>query len=78
MRDVVADNPNTFEIHKVEHLKDKPENPNKSSVENTSAIIMRLECQDQQDKDDWVRAINSQVKNWRTKDEKQRLQFWIL
>ena len=78
MRDVVADNPNTFEIHKVEHLKDKPENLNKSGGENTSAIIMRLECEDQHQKDEWVRAINSQVKNWRSKDERQRLKVWII
>ena len=81
MRDVVADNPNTFEIHKLEHLKDTQErkmNHEKTENVNTNTIIMRLECESEEEKDDWVKAINREVKTLRSKVDRKRIQFWII
>ena len=60
IRDVIADDENTFEIHKLEHLKERTEN------ETKGGIIMRVECESEDKKNEWVRAINSEVKQLRS------------
>ena len=60
VRDVVADNENTFEVHKLEHLKDHSTNT------IAGGIVMRLECESENKKNEWVKAINSEVKHLRS------------
>ena len=60
IRDVVEDEPKMFEVHKIEPLKaDMVLGVTKSSV------ILRLECDSAYTKDDWVKAINTEVKQLR-------------
>ena len=75
VRDVIADNPNTFEIHKLEHLKVSRGEP---KSDHKSGIIMRLECESQDKKDEWVKAINSEVKQLSSTSNHIGNQFWIL
>ena len=62
VRDVIADNTKTFEIQKLENfalgMRD-------CKNETRGSVIMRLECQSEDEKDDWVRAINMEVKQLR-------------
>ena len=56
----MEDEPKMFEVHKIEPLKaDMILGVTKSSV------ILRLECDSACTKDDWVRAINAEVKQLR-------------
>ena len=69
IRDVIADDETTFEVHKLEHIKDI----NRDAVKNeaqagdnkVSGIVMRLQCDSEENKNDWVKAINSEVKQLR-------------
>ena len=54
---------NTFEVHKLEHIKVLI---GESKSENRSGIIMRLECDTEDTKDGWVKAINNEVKQLRS------------
>jgi len=56
IRDVIAEDDLTFEVHKLEHIKDK------TSSEKSSGLMMRLQCQDEEEKNHWVRSINTEVK----------------
>ena len=71
VRDVIADDENTFEIHKLEHLKDH------SSNATAGGIVMRLECKSEERKNEWVKAINSEVKHLRSMTRSISNQFWI-
>ena len=51
--------PNIFEIHKLEQLKDTRE---MTKSDDRNGLIMRLECDSEKEKDEWVKAINSEVK----------------
>jgi len=75
VRDVIADDVNTFEIHKLEHLKSAAD---LSKSDTKSGIIMRLECESEVEKDKWVKAINSEVKQLRTTAKKISNQYLIL
>jgi hypothetical protein len=72
IRDVVADDENIFEVHKLEHLKAE------SSGANKSGIVMRLECESEDAKNEWVKAINSEVKHLRSTLKYISNQLWIL
>ena len=56
VRDVIAEDDLTFEVHKLEHIKDK------HSSEKSSGLMMRLQCLNEEEKNHWVRSINSEVK----------------
>ena len=60
VRDVIAANENTFEVHKLEHVEDK------TRSDTNSGIVMRLECESEDKKNEWVKAINSEVKQLRS------------
>ena len=72
VRDVIADDKNTFEVHKLEHVKDK------SSKKTAGGIVMRLECESENRKNEWVKAINSEVKLLRSTAKCISSQFWIV
>ena len=72
VRDVVADDENTFEVHKLEHLKAD------SSDDTKGGIVMRLECESEDVKNEWVKAINSEVKHLRSTVKSIANQFWII
>jgi len=67
IRDVIAEDDTTFEVHKLEHIKDmgKDANNKNDTSDKMSGIIMRLQCDSEQGKNDWVKAINSEVKQLR-------------
>ena len=60
VRDNVADGENLFEVHKLEHLKAE------SSDDSKGGIVMRLECESEDYKNEWVKAINREVKHLRS------------
>ena len=72
VRDVIADDENTFEVHKLEHLKEKSKNDTKGG------IVMRLECESEDKKNEWVKAINVEVKHLRSMARSISNQFWIV
>jgi len=72
VRDVIADDETTFEVHKLEHIKDpagkETAGPGRgeAGAERTSGIVMRLQCESEETKNAWVKAINSEVKQLRS------------
>ena len=68
----MASNENTFEVHKVEHVKVAGQRDSKAG------IIMRLECESEEEKNDWVKAINVEVKHLRSSVKTMANQFWII
>ena len=72
IRDVVANDENTFEVHKLEHLKAE------STDDTKGGIVMRLECESEDVKNEWVKAINSEVKHLRSTVKSISNQFWII
>jgi len=69
IRDVIADDETTFEVHKLEHIKDISRDAAKNEAQagdnKVSGIVMRLQCDSEENKNDWVKAINSEVKQLR-------------
>jgi hypothetical protein len=72
VRDVVADDENTFEVHKLEHLKAE------SSDDTKGGIVMRIVCESEDFKNEWVKAINSEVKLLRSTAKSISNQFRII
>ena len=72
IRDVVASDKNTFEVHKLEHVKVPGRKDSKAG------IIMRLECESEEEKNDWVKAINVEVKQLRSSVKSMANQYWII
>ena len=70
VRDVVAEDEVTFEIHKLEQLKGRSSNNTKGG------ILMRLECESEENKNEWVKAINSEVKHLRSIANNISDQLW--
>ena len=68
IRDVIADDETTFEVHKLEHIKDINRDAVKNEAQagdNNAGTVMRLQCDSEENKNDWVKAINSEVKQLR-------------
>jgi len=83
IRDTIADNLNTFEVHKLENIKVGisvmgQQTPSVHKKDTKSGVIMRLECESENVKDDWVRAINSEVKQLRNMARSLSSQFTLL
>jgi len=66
VRDTTGENLNTFEIHKLEELKAGASLFGEGENNSKSAVIMRIECKSEKDKDNWVKNINKEVKQLRT------------
>lgn len=70
VRDVIADDESTFEVHKLEHIKDMGKHAaaaNKTdSGDKVNGLLMRLQCESEDEKNDWVKSINNEVKQLRT------------
>ena len=68
VRDVIADNESTFEVHKLEHIKDMGKHgANRTdSGDKLNGLLMRLQCESEDEKNDWVKSINNEVKQLRT------------
>ena len=64
---MIADDETTFEVHKLEHIKDigAAKNDTQTGDNRVSGIVMRLQCDSEENKNDWVKAINSEVKQLR-------------
>jgi len=74
IRDVIAEDDSTFEVHKLEHIKDKTA----SQREKASGLMMRLQCQDEEEKNHWVRNINTEVKLLRNTTKNIASQMFML
>jgi len=66
VRDVVADDEATFEVHKLEHIKDKDTSQKNDNSDKINGIVMRLQCESEESKNTWVRTINNEVKQLRS------------
>ena len=81
VRDTIGDDLNTFEVHRLEHVKvgisvmGEPKTSDGKS-DSKSVVIMRLECQSEDEKNEWVRAINSEVKLLRAMAKTLASQFY--
>jgi len=83
IRDTIADNLNTFEVHKLENIKVGisvmgQQTPIENKKDTKSGVVMRLECESEKVKDDWVRAINTEVKQLRNMARSLSSQFTLL
>eukprot|EP00092_Neocalanus_flemingeri_P006754 GFUD01007296.1.p1 GENE.GFUD01007296.1~~GFUD01007296.1.p1 ORF type:complete len:191 (+),score=49.79 GFUD01007296.1:70-573(+) len=83
IRDTVADDLNTFEVHKLENIKigitvNGQSNPTDNKSDTKNGVIMRIECESEDEKDDWVKAINSEVKQLRSMAQTLSSQFVLL
>ena len=72
-----------FEVHKLENIKVGisvmgQQTPSVHKKDTKSGVIMRLECESENVKDDWVRAINSEVKQLRNMARSLSSQFTLL
>ena len=54
MRDVIEDEEAGFDVHKIESL-----------IQPGVVVVMRLKCESEEDKNDWVRAVNIEVRKVR-------------
>merc|ERR1711953_226110 len=72
IRDVIADDDTTFEVHKLEHIKDK------KSSEVGNGLMLRLQCENEEDTNHWVRCINTEVKLLRNTTKNISSQTFIL
>ena len=70
VRDIIAEDDKTFEIHKIEHEK------NRKTNEIKGGVIMQIECESEDKKNEWVKAINSEVKHLRSTVRNISDQFW--
>ena len=76
----MEDDPKTFEVHKLENVKVGitvmgQASDNKSDTKN--GVKMRLECISEDEKDDWVKAINSEVRQLRSMAKTLSSQFML-
>jgi hypothetical protein len=54
VRDVIEGQPHSFDVHKLENV-----------IQPETVVIMRLKCESEDDKNEWVRAVNKEVKQIR-------------
>ena len=55
VRDVIAEDSRTFDIHLLSNNKE-------ILTENGEQLMMRLKCPSEESKDEWVKAINKEIK----------------
>ena len=83
VRDTIGDDLNTFEVHKLELVKvdisvmGEP-NTSDGKSDTKSGLIMRSECESEDNKVDWVRAINNEVKQLRIMAKPLSSQFLLM
>ena len=70
VRDVIDGCDNTFEVHKLENIKAGLSVMGGEVVvgdrDTKADVVMRLLCSTEAEKDEWVRAINGEVKQLRS------------
>ena len=52
--------------------------PSEHKKDTKSGVVMRLECESENEKDDWVGAINTEVKQLRNMARSLSSQFTLL
>ena len=70
IRDTIGEDLNIFEVHKLEDAKCgisvMREASNSDGKGDTQSVVaMRLECLSEDEKESWVKAINSEIKQLR-------------
>ena len=68
VRDTVAEHDNVFEIHNLEEETRGPiddAHQDEEGHECDKVVIMRIECKSEKEKDEWVKALNKEVKQIR-------------
>merc|ERR1719334_3113512 len=73
VRDTVGENENLFELHKLENTAENLEH-----CADIKTVIMRLECQSETEKNEWVKAINSEVKQLRNMAKTLSSQLFLI
>ena len=81
IRDTIGEDLNIFEIHKLEDVKCgasvmKEQNISKGNTK--SVVAMRLECLSEDEKEGWVRAINSEIRQLRHMAKTLSSQFLLM
>jgi len=67
IRDTIGEDLNLFEVHKLEDVGVGVDDKTSDGNDDTnSAVMMRLECQSESEKNNWVRSINTEIKQLRT------------
>ena len=69
IRDTIGEDLNLFEVHKLEDVGVGIGVDHKTSDGNddtNSVVMMRLECQSESEKNNWVKSINTEIKQLRT------------
>ena len=62
MRDTIEDDESSFEVHKLEPEDMKMLVMGEVRVRRMSCLVLRIRCQSPAEKQDWVTAINQEVK----------------
>ena len=65
VRDVIEDDDSAFEVHKLEAEDMKMLIMGEVRVRRMSAVVLRIQCQSPEEKQDWVTKINKEVKQLR-------------
>ena len=65
VRDVIEDDESAFEVHKLEAEDMKMLIMGEVRVRRMSAVVLRIQCQSPEGKQDWVTKINKEVKQLR-------------
>ena len=65
VRDVIEDDESAFEVHKLEAEDMKMLIMGEVRVRRMSAVVLRIQCQSPEEKQDWVTKINKEVKQLR-------------
>jgi len=67
IRDTIGEDLNLFEVHKLEDVGVGVDHKTNDGNDDTnSAVMMRLECQSESEKNNWVKSINTEIKQLRT------------
>jgi hypothetical protein len=79
IRDTIGEDLNIFEIHKLEDIKCGISMMREASSGDTKSVVaMRLECLSEDEKEVWVRAINSEIKQLRHMAKTLSSQFLLM
>ena len=67
IRDTIGEDLNLFEVHKLEDVGVGVDHKTSDDTDDTnSAVMMRLECKSESEKNNWVKSINTEIKQLRT------------
>ena len=78
VRDVIAEDSRTFDIHLLGNNLGRGVGMTESMCDNGEQMMMRLKCPSEESKNDWVRAINKEIKELKSEMKKLSRAFVLL